>query len=426
MEIEEPAEIRVSPSPPRPFVLGINYWPRRKAMYWWKEFDTGEVRDELGEVADLGAQVVRVFLLWEDFQPSPWTVDTRRLGDLVRVLDLAHGVGLQVMPTLFTGNMSGVFWLPPWAISERPLARAALVRVGNGYSDREPLNPFENPFMLRAQLFQIRTVVPVLAGHPAIFGWDLSNELDEVHNPGSFHGGWLWSYLLSEEVRKLDPQHPVTYGAHTPSLSRYNGLSVGDLAETNDYLSMHGYPLYSDVARGPVDSDFVPFLNQLTEHLGAKPTLFQEFGLCTAQPGQPGGYIEDEFLGERRQQYLAGEEEGGSYYREVLEKLHRAGSLGAFAWCFGDYDPSIWDRPPLDRAIRERSFGITRADGSLKPAGAEFQRFARRLRKGDLQGWGAEKVTFPISTEQYYRDPTRHFREMYHWYLEKRRQAAGR
>ena len=29
-----------------PFTLGVNYWPRRKAMYWWNNFDAGEVRNE--------------------------------------------------------------------------------------------------------------------------------------------------------------------------------------------------------------------------------------------------------------------------------------------------------------------------------------------------------------------------------------------
>ena len=425
MEMEESSEIRMVASAPRPFVLGVNYWPRGKAMYWWREFDRGEVKAEFTEIAAMGAQVVRIFLMWEDFQPAPWTVDSPRLDDLVQVMDAADEVGLQVMPTFFTGNMSGIFWLPSWALSDRPRSHPGLLRVGDSYSDREPLNPFEDPFMLRAELFQLRAVVPVLATHPALLGWDLANELDALRNPDSYDGGWLWSYLLSEEVRKLDPRHPVTYGAHTPSLSRYNGLSVGDLAETNDYLSMHGYPLYSEVARGPLDVEFVPFLNQLTECLGAKPTLLQEFGLCTAPPGAPGHYFEDEFLGEKRQQYLAGEEDGGSYYREVLEKLYRAGSLGAFAWCFSDYDPKIWDRPPLDRAIRERTFGITRADGSLKPAGVEFQRFARRLRDGELEGWGKEKVTFPATTERYYQNPSHHFSEMYRWYLRKKGLAAG-
>ena len=104
----------------------------------------------------------------------------------------------------------------------------------------------------------------------------------------------------------------------------------------------------------------------------------------------------------------------------MLEKLFRVGSLGAFAWCFSDYDPRLWDRPPLDRAIRERTFGITRADGSVKPAGKEFQRFARRVKGDRLEGWGSERITLPVSAEEYYRDPELHFREMYAWYLSRR------
>ncbi len=30
-----------------PFILGVNYWPRKKAMYWWSDFDAGEVREEV-------------------------------------------------------------------------------------------------------------------------------------------------------------------------------------------------------------------------------------------------------------------------------------------------------------------------------------------------------------------------------------------
>ena len=34
------------------FTLGVNYWPRRKAMYWWSNFDAGEVREEGVERVD--------------------------------------------------------------------------------------------------------------------------------------------------------------------------------------------------------------------------------------------------------------------------------------------------------------------------------------------------------------------------------------
>ena len=54
-----------------PFPVGVNYWPRRKAMGWWKAFDRAEVEDEFDVIAGLGLSVVRIFLLWEDFQPTP-------------------------------------------------------------------------------------------------------------------------------------------------------------------------------------------------------------------------------------------------------------------------------------------------------------------------------------------------------------------
>ena len=54
-----------------PFVLGVNYWPRRKAMYWWSSFDAGEVREEFALIRELGLDLVRIFLLWDDFQPAP-------------------------------------------------------------------------------------------------------------------------------------------------------------------------------------------------------------------------------------------------------------------------------------------------------------------------------------------------------------------
>jgi hypothetical protein len=47
----------------QPFTLGVNYWPRRKAMYWWSDFTVGEVREEFALIAGLGLTLVRVFLL---------------------------------------------------------------------------------------------------------------------------------------------------------------------------------------------------------------------------------------------------------------------------------------------------------------------------------------------------------------------------
>jgi len=57
------------------FHLGINYWPRRSAMYMWSRFDLGEIREDAFRIRALGLHAVRFFLHWEDFQPEPERID---------------------------------------------------------------------------------------------------------------------------------------------------------------------------------------------------------------------------------------------------------------------------------------------------------------------------------------------------------------
>ena len=82
-----------------------------------------------------------------------------------------------------------------------------------------------------------------------------------------------------------------------------------------------------------------------------------EFGLCTAPPAEPARTITDDFLGRPLSQYLASEHEGAIYYRQVLDRLIGIGAAGAYAWCYADYDPRLFDRAPLATAIRAHAGG---------------------------------------------------------------------
>ena len=65
------------------FRLGINYWPIRSAMAMWKHLDATGVAEDFGQISEAGFDCVRIFLLWEDFQPEPETVSIDRLDDLI-------------------------------------------------------------------------------------------------------------------------------------------------------------------------------------------------------------------------------------------------------------------------------------------------------------------------------------------------------
>ena len=68
-------------------------------------------------IKNSGFSVIRIFLLWEDFQPEPSRVSLNTVKNLIDVADIARDSGVKIVPTFFTGHMSGANWLPDWMLS---------------------------------------------------------------------------------------------------------------------------------------------------------------------------------------------------------------------------------------------------------------------------------------------------------------------
>ena len=101
----------------------------------------------------------------------------------------------------------------------------------------------------------------------------------------------------------------------------------------------------------------------------------------------------------------------------MLERLAATGAAGAYAWCYGDYEPALFDRAPFDRAIRERTFGLVRGDGSEKPAVEVIRAFASRFERREVQLGDAPKL-LDVTVDEYYTAPTSHFSRLYEQWLE--------
>ena len=386
------------------FELGVNYWPRRRAMYMWRDLDLGEVREDMAHIAGIGFDVVRVFALMEDFLPGPMAVPTPMVEQLVAVSQAAKDAGLSIVPTLIVINMSGRMWWPPWMLD----------------AGGHPADVFADGPVLQSQRLLVETCARALAGDRAIRAFDIANEIDDAQRPRSREAGRRWVSTLASAVRAAAPKTPIQIGAHLPSLTTDNNMRVDDLGAVCDEDVMHTYPLYSDVARSFLDPELVPFSCALTTALAgtSRPTLMQEFGLCTAPPGESGRTITDDFLGHPRSQYLASEDEAASYYEAVLERLVGTGAAGAYAWCYGDYDAALFDRPPFATAIRERTFGLVRADGSEKPAVDVFRRFRQRRDGGSIRPSPVPRA-LDVSADEYYRAPAHHFARLYACWLSR-------
>ena len=398
-----------------PFLLGVNYWPRRKAMYWWADFDAGEVREEFAMIRDLGLTHARFFLLWESFQPTPTAVSPTALRDLRTVCDIAAETGLKLQPTFFTGHMSGPNWAPDWLLDPNtPLRKGErqLVSLTRPASSKQTIyNVYTEPFVTAAEDLLLRSVCGELKDHPAIWGWSLGNEPDLFCRPPTAADGRPWVRDRVATIKAADPNHMALIGLHMASLDADVGLRVDDIAAETDVSVMHGYPIYHPLARTPLDPDLVPFTCALTAALAGRPVLYEEFGVNTQWPDGPSHWSDEPtWDGGVRRTYFASEDAAAEYYAGVLPRLQRVGALGAFCWCFPDYHNSLWDKPPCDFQQHERFFGLWRPDGSLKPMGRAVQQFAKT--KPTVRA--AEKVVrLPVSPTTYYLDPGRYTRPMY-------------
>ena len=397
------------PDPSR-FRLGINYWPSSTAMRWWKRFDVTEVQRDFARIREARFDSVRVFLLWEDFQPTPDRVSVPALADLVRVADAAHENDLSLLPTLFTGHMSGVNWLPLWAVDaeSRPDASSPEARFRIVSNDRvtpgTAKNWYDDPLVGDAQERLAGAAAEALSGHPALWAWDLGNENSNCCVPPTLQAAEHWLDRMSARIRTADPEVAITIGLHMEDLIEDRRLGPREAGRVCDFLCMHGYPIYADFADGPTDERLLPFLALITRWLGGRDVLFEEFGA----PALRAGAALDGARSAAPGTPLLDEESAASFTARSLEALRRSGCSGAMLWCYADYDEDLWNDPPLDAATWERWFGLWRADGSPKPAVAEVTSFEklRRVPPADAE-W------IDIDPDEFLRRPHEHLRRLY-------------
>jgi endo-1,4-beta-mannosidase len=351
----------VSPSEPDRFRLGVNYWPAAQAMSWLQAYDRAGTRRDFERAQSAGLDTIRVFLRWEDAQPTPSTIDAAVLGRLVDAADAAVEAGVTLLVTLFVGHMSGANWAPGWALGGSDGDRRfRIVSGGRALPAETGLRDwYADPGVATAQERLAAAAAGALAGHPGVWGWDLGNENSNCTLPPDRAAGEAWLERISTALRRSDPGRPITIGLHMEDLENDRLIGPAEAARWCDFVSMHGYPIYADWAAGPTDHELVSFLAEITRWLASgAPVLFEELGLPTAPAAPPGSGSVDEPA-------------AAAYTGRALDGLREVGCIGAFLWCFSDYVSELASAPPFDAAPHELGFGLWRADGTPKAAVAE-------------------------------------------------------
>lgn len=332
------------------FEVGVNYWPVRKGTGLWKSFDSGEVREDFARLGEWNLSPARIFLIWEDFQPEPQRVNLKVLDRLVELAQYAEDRGLKLWVTFFTGHVHGANWLPAWMVRSDMGEGPFPLIVSSVSSPLSPGNPYVETDIQEAQRLLIREVMAALHGHQALWGWDLGNMPSNLFRPLDREQGRRWLQEMAGEIRSKDQEHPVTLGLHQADLEEDRGMAPADVAEVCDVISMQAYPSLASWSAGPADSYFSPFVAALTRWLGeGKEVWISALGISTRG--------EDE-----ESRFSVDEDTAAKYAVESLEALRRYGFPGALWWCYGDYTPALWGRPPYKDRPQERASGIIRHD----------------------------------------------------------------
>ncbi|MEZ4220939.1 MAG: cellulase family glycosylhydrolase [Polyangiaceae bacterium] len=406
-------------TPFAPFRVGLNYWPSRTAMAWWQRFQASEVAADFAGIAAAGFDSVRLFLTWESFQPRPDEVSTAMVDRLVSTLEIAEKAGLRIMPTLFTGHMSGANWIPPWALGGADGDARFRVISGARVVDAGIRNWYSDVHVARAQARLADALARALAGHPALWAWDLGNEASNCVRPATRLHATDWLRRIGDALREADPGVLLTIGLHSEDLEQDRMLGPAQAAEVADFVTMHGYPGYVKWARDPTDHALLPFLVHITRWLaGGLPVLFSEFGVPTRRASDP---MSARAL-TRQGVPLVEEVAAAEYIGNALRGLHGAGATGAMVWCHADYAEQTWTSPPLDLAVHERVFGQWRTDGSAKPSLAVISAFARERQRA-VAAAGADWID--IERGEFEAAPGSNLPRLYERYLATEASAAS-
>ena len=320
--------------------FGVNYTPSRNWWFCWNDWDADPIKRDLDAIAALAADHLRVLLIWPYFQPNPKWVSPLHLQRLDQLLTLMGERKLDALVTVFTGQLSGWFFLPPFN------------RAGESF--------YTDDVMWTAQELFIRDLAQVAKPHANMIGFDLGNEVNTCWSAQPSAGDAWMSKMFSLIESVLPGKLNVNGVDHEPWLARTT-FSQRALVSNQRMPVMHCYPYWAGAVKygGAMDPPSVKLLAAMAALIRSyagtqsKPVWAGEFNTCI------------ESLTEKEQ-------------AQWLEKAVLAAIDEGVSWF------SYWDSHDVDRRFEfnslEYSLGLLTNDGKVKQQGRVFKQLADTYR----------------------------------------------
>lgn len=319
--------------------FGVNYTPSRNWWFCWNDWDPSPIQRDLDAIAALGADHLRLMLVWPFFQPNPTYVSPAHLERLDQLIGWMAQRRLDALVTVFTGQLSGWYFLPSFN------------RLSDGF--------YTDKLMADAQDLFVRELARTLAPHPNVIGFDFGNELNTCWQ-APLPQGDAWMARMFSRMNELLPGHLHVNGVDHHPWFEPDTFSPHALAAAR-FPVMHCYPWWTGSLNygGAMDPPSIKLLAAMAALIRAyagspqKPVFAGEFNTCI------------EALPEKGQ-------------AEWLDKAVHAAIDEGVSWF------TYWDSHDVDRKFQfnplEYTLGLLTNDGRVKAQGHVFRELAGAYR----------------------------------------------
>ena len=319
--------------------FGVNYTPSHNWWFCWNDWNPDPIRRDLDAIAALGADHLRILLVWPFFQPNPRWVSPAHLERLDQLITLMGERRLDALVTVFTGQLSGWYFLPPFN------------RLSDGF--------FTDRVMHEAQEIFIRELSRTLSPHHNVIGFDMGNEINTCWSANTAVGDAWMAWMFSLMNSALPSRLHVNGVDHDPWFEDTT-FSAKVLASQRMPV-IHCYPYWTGAMKygGAMDPPSVKLLAAMTALIRSyagtqqKPVWAGEFNTCIKE--------------------LTDDQQA-----EWLDKAVHAAIEQGVSWF------TYWDSHDVDRKFDfnplEYSLGLMTNDGRVKPAGRVFKQLAETYR----------------------------------------------
>ncbi len=328
--------------------FGVNYVPSSNWYYMWNQFNLDCISKDFEAIAQIGADHIRLMMIWPYFQPNPTWVSSDHLRCLRLTIQEAEKHGLDVFPVFFTGWLSGYGFNPPFLDGVRDVS-------------------FYNSSSLRdVQLRYIDAVIAEIGDLHNVAGFDLGNEMNCQWKAPTANEGNDWMDWALAALRAKHSGVHVNGVDHQPWFYE-NTFSATHLAECHEILTLHSWIKFTGamdraaaksekVGSGPTTTKLLANMARLARSYAQnsqKPVWIQEFGAT------------DEWMPESQIPRFLQE--------SVVEGI--AEGVSWFTW---------WCSHDIDRSMKfdelEYGLGLLTVDNKRKPVAEAFKELAQQYR----------------------------------------------